>query len=76
MNQITFQLSISSDQFLAYYRGAAKNVSLTMSDGKVIHFPANILQPFVQHDGVHGQFIMRFDDRHKLIDIKRIANLK
>jgi len=74
MNQITFRLSITSDQFLEYYRGVAKNVSLTMSDGKVIHFPANILQPFVQRDGIYGQFVMRFDSKHKLVDIKRISD--
>ena len=73
MNQITFQLQISYDEFLEYYRGSAKNVVLTMRNGKVIQFPANILQPFVEHNGIRGKFILRFDDKHKLIDIKRLA---
>jgi hypothetical protein len=73
MNQITFQIHISAEQFLEYYRGSAKNVRLKMTDGKVVQFPANILQPFVQRDGVHGGFVLRFDDNHKLIDIKRCS---
>lgn len=74
MNQITFRLSISYDEFLEYYRGSAKNVVMKMRDGKVIQFPANILQPFVSHEGVHGRFLLRFDEKHKLIDINRIAD--
>ena len=71
MHQISFSISISAEQFLEYYRGTAKNVYLRLSNGKSVQFPANILQPFVQREGVHGTFVLRFDNNHKLVDIKR-----
>ena len=73
VNQITFTIHISTEEFLEYYRGSAKNVVLILRNGQTIQFPANILQPFVSHDGVHGQFILRFDNQHKLVDIKRLS---
>lgn len=73
MNQLNFEIHISKEQFLEYYRGSAKNVILTLSNGQTVQFPASILQPFVQHNGVHGKFVLRFDDKHKLVDINRVS---
>jgi len=42
-------------------------------DGKTVHFPANILRPFVTHDGVQGTFAIYFDDNNKFKDIKRLS---
>ncbi len=73
MNEITFRLNISSDRFRAYYEGIAQNVVVRLADGRNLQFPANILRPFLTHTGVQGEFAIRFDNKNKLADIRRVA---
>lgn len=66
-----FPLQISRERYLAYYRGAVKNVLVTMQDGSTLQFPASALRPFVTNDGVNGQFILRVDENNKIIELIR-----
>ncbi len=74
MQAIQFHLDLSRDQILSYYRGAARKVMVTATDGRRVQFPAEALRPFVTADGVRGLFEMRLSDRHKLIDLRRVES--
>ncbi len=70
---VHFHLNLSREKIMAYYQGVARQVVVTATDGRKIQFPAENLRPFVAVDGVHGLFEMRLSDKHKLIDLQRIA---
>ena len=65
------QLDISADQFLDWYRGVAKNVLARTEDGRVIQFPANVLQGFVGLNGIQGTFLLTYDSDYRFISIAR-----
>jgi len=73
MPNIRVALHISSDDFLAYYEGAANTVLATSSDGRKVRFPARVLRPFLSHGGIDGHFIIQFDDKHKFVGIKKLS---
>ncbi len=73
MSTVIFDMRISREQFLAWYRGARRIVSVRARDGRVIHFPANILQPYVTHDGIQGSFALHFDEQNKFRSIERLG---
>lgn len=70
--EITFSLRISADEYLRYYNGSAKQVRVNSLDGRVLRFPANLLQRFVTNDGIEGVFALQYDSDNRFIDIKRI----
>ncbi len=74
METIRFRLSLSAERMLAYYQGAAQQVSVQTGDGRRVQFPAQWLRRFVTAAGVTGLFEMRFGADHKLIDLRRIAD--
>lgn len=65
-------LHISAHEYQDYYSGAARNVAVTARDGRSIKFPANILRPFISHDGIHGEFVIEFDDDNKFVAINKL----
>jgi hypothetical protein len=65
-------LHISSTDYQTYYSGAVRNVAATTTNGLKVQFPANILRPFVGHDGIHGEFVIEFDENNKFIGIDKI----
>lgn len=73
MQTIRFYLDISPDDYIAYYKGTAKNVLTKSIDGRSIKFPANILQRFLTHNGIKGLFELRYDDNGKYSDIVCIS---
>jgi len=72
LNEVRLQLHIPPERLLVWYRGAAAEVQATASDGRRVRFPARVLQPFVTRDGVHGAFVLRFDDQSRFVDIRRL----
>lgn len=74
MQTLSFRLDVSSEEAWKYYRGDASAVYAYTDDGKRLQFPAVHLRRFISHDGsIRGRFEIRFDDNHKLIDIRRIS---
>jgi len=65
-------IKISRDEYLSWYEGSVKLVSAYSIDGKSVNFPANILRPYITHDGVEGTFAIYFDENNKFKDIKRL----
>ncbi len=73
MRQVRFTLHISADEVLRYYRGSAAMVAVTATDGTRLRFPAGSLRRFVTREGIHGQFLIRFDENNRLVEIKRVG---
>ncbi len=73
--QAKFAISISADDYLAYYKGYARQVIVDADDGRRIQFPASCLQPFVMRDGINGFFILRFDASNKFVGLEKIGDL-
>ena len=71
---IRFRLAITTDDYLAYYKGRARAVRVRSEDGHRVEFPANSLRRYLTHQGIYGLFEIRFDDNHKLIGLDRIGN--
>ncbi|VAW69955.1 hypothetical protein MNBD_GAMMA10-3116 [hydrothermal vent metagenome] len=72
MQKMRFSLSISTEQYQAYYQGAAKFVRVQTEDGRTLKFPASELQKYVSHEGIQGRFEIIFDDQHKLVRLDRL----
>jgi hypothetical protein len=72
MRTVRFNLAISSNNYLSYYQGRARSVSVMADDGSRIKFPAEHLRPFVMHDGVQGRFELVFDDNNRFIALRKI----
>lgn len=69
-HQYVLDLSISRDELLKYYRGSARQVSVTSVDGQKILFPVTAVQPFVTHEGVCGRFLLQVNSQGRLLSLK------
>ena len=72
MNRYEFHLRISADQYLDYYRGAARHVLARCATGQTVQFPAGLLQPFVTAEGIHGNFALTCDDNNRNPRLERV----
>jgi len=68
-----FQLVIEASDFERYYRGTARNILVTSATGLKIQFPANLLLPYVSRNGVHGNFLLNYDQNGKARSLKRLT---
>lgn len=67
-------LKIPAYQLLYYYEGEVDTVAARTTDGRIVHFPANILRSVVQSDGVYGTFELVFDESNKFVSISRVSD--
>jgi len=72
MPSLTVDISISYDEYIKQYHLPGYVVSTYARTGQSVQFPANILQPFVDHSGVNGSFRIDFDENGKFCAINRI----
>lgn len=72
LRTLTFRVALSAESFAEYYRGPGRSVRVRTDDGRTLRFPASALQAFVTRDGVHGQFMIHYDESNRLIDIKKL----
>lgn len=73
LRQVIVPLNLSADEYLRYYRGAVRNVLARDLQGRVVQFPANLLQRFVTENGVDGIFEITITSAGKLVDIRRLG---
>jgi len=66
-------LMIPAQHFELLYRGRVNSVAALTSDGRRLRFPARILRPFVERDGVRGTFAIRVGEGNRLQTIERIG---
>ena len=71
MQRVRFFLSISEQQFLSYYRGEARVISVIAEDGRRVEFPADRLRPYIGREGVTGHFELQFTDAGKFVRLER-----
>lgn len=72
MSAVTVSLSISADEYVRLYQGAARSVLARTIEGRTIRFPANILQPFVTRSGIEGVFNIYFDSDNRFVKVEPI----
>lgn len=72
--ELRLRLALSTQQIKAYYQGQALSIQATTLDGRNVRFPANILRPFLRQDGVQGLFVLRIDQRNRVVEMRRIAD--
>lgn len=72
MPDLVFELHITPDQMLGYYRGAVRTIMARATNGQTVQFPASVLQKHVTADGVHGRFRMEFDANHKFVRLEQL----
>ena len=72
LRSLIVEVHISAEEYLAHYQGIAKDVLAHDLEGRVVKFPSNILQKFVTHDGIHGNFAIFFDENNKFHHIDRV----
>lgn len=71
---VQVRLNIPAQQLLLYYEGAVDIVAAKTIDGRIVHFPANVLRSVVQNHGVYGTFELVFDERCKFVSIRRVGS--
>ena len=67
-------LKVPAHQLLYYYEGEVDTVAAKAIDGRIIHFPANILRSVVRNNGVYGTFELVFDEHNKFVSISRVSD--
>jgi hypothetical protein len=65
-------LNIPAHRLELYYQGVVDTVAAETTDGRVVHFPANVLRSVVQSHGVYGTFELVFDKHCKFVSIRRV----
>ena len=73
MNRYEFQLRITPEQYLDYYRGTVRQVVVRCTTGQTVQFPASLLQRFVSTEGIHGRFVLTCDERNQNPRLERQA---
>ncbi len=68
---IEFDLDISRETLLLYYRGEVRNVVTPSLDGRTVSFPVHLLRDFVNHSGVRGRFRLYYDQSGRFTGIER-----
>ncbi|MFK7731907.1 MAG: DUF2835 family protein [Pseudomonadales bacterium] len=73
MSTIRIYLNIPKQTLLQYYKGSARSVLTTASDGRRIRFPIACLRPFVRSDGIRGSFELEIDADNRLHNIRPLG---
>jgi len=71
-NIFYIQLDITTAEFQHYYAKNINSVIATSHNGQRVQFPANVLQPFVTHSGIQGNFKLIIDKNSKFKSIKQL----
>lgn len=72
MPRYYFDLNISREEYLRYYRGAAVTVRVVDREGRGVRFPASALRSHVTPTGISGSFCLVTDEHHKLVRLERL----
>ena len=73
MQQLIVDLALPADQFVAWYKGQADRVLIRSRDGRSVSLPAHHLRPFLNHEGVHGSFVLTFTGEGRLLSLERLG---
>lgn len=68
-----FLLSINPKEYLKYYQGNVRWISVESTQGLIIRFPANLLTPYVTHKGITGAFVLSYWPSGKVQSLEKLA---
>ena len=72
METYEFELAITAEKYLDYYRGLAHDVVARCANGQTIQFPASMLTQFVTVAGIQGRFLLTCNDKHRGAVLQRL----
>ncbi|MEE2788229.1 MAG: DUF2835 domain-containing protein [Myxococcota bacterium] len=72
MRQFIFDLRITPEMWLRYYRSPNANVVATTRLGQRIQFGARHLQRFITHDGIRGTFCLTIDQNQDFVSLETV----
>ena len=72
MTAYEFNLHLSAEEYLHYYKGAATSIQVKSFCGKIIQFPAEKMRQYVLAEGIHGTFSICLDNSNKFVSVKKI----
>lgn len=72
---VIVDVAIHKDDWLRVYQGSAHRVHAVARDGRSVVFPAWILQRWMDHDGVYGTFVIRYNSDGKFESIHKIGDI-
>ncbi|MCL1078486.1 DUF2835 family protein [Parashewanella spongiae] len=67
-----FSLSITSQEFLRFYKGNADRVEVIDVHGRCLHIHARHFLPFLSESGIRGQFQLTLDNQNNFKSLKPI----
>ncbi|MEH6556528.1 MAG: DUF2835 domain-containing protein [Oceanicoccus sp.] len=73
-DKLIVDVTITATEYLKNYQVPGAVVSTQSCDGRRVRFPANILQPFVTHNGIDGRFAIEFDQQAKFKSIIKLGD--
>jgi hypothetical protein len=73
IRQSIFSIDLEYDEAHVFYTGAKNRVLVIANDGKKINLPWSMLQPFFAPSGVQGQFVIRYTDEGKMLELKKLS---
>lgn len=72
MHRYEFELHLSPERFLDYYRGTVRHIVVRCTTGQNVQFPASLVQKFVRPEGIHGNFVLTCDEKNKCLGLERL----
>ena len=72
VKEYEFQLRVSPEEWMEYYRGTIRHVLVRATTGQSLQFPSSLLQQFVTHSGIRGRFRLTTDERGKCLELVRL----
>ena len=60
MPQATFDLVLSREKVLLFYKAKKNRIQVTARDGRTINLPWELLRPHIQPSGINGTFTIFF----------------
>ena len=70
--RLRFELHLSGERLLAYYRGRVQSVLVRAHDGRTVRLPIQVLRPFITREGIFGTFEITLSPKGKLLDIRLV----
>lgn len=72
MNRYEFELHLSPERYLDYYRGKVRSIIVRCTSGQSVQFPASLVQRFVSPEGIHGTFVLTCNANNKCVGLERL----
>lgn len=72
MKRYLFDLALTDEQLMQFYKGSVAWVQATSLDGKSLRFRLIHLKPFITHTGVKGRFQITCTNDGEFISLQPI----